>query len=103
MTLTETQVKFTLAPVAVLGRMTNTIMVDGQAVQTIAMGESVVFNVPVGTHSIQLVQIARHIGWLFIPIKRKSNVLEVKAEVERQSVVIAEYDRVWGKFSLRLA
>ncbi|MGO8760333.1 MAG: hypothetical protein ACLQG3_19635 [Terracidiphilus sp.] len=96
------KVKFTLAQTKLIGRMTNTILVDGRAQRTIQMGETVDFEVPVGKHQIQLVLVARSIATLFIPITRKSNVLELAAEAESQPVVFAEYDRVWGKFKLRL-
>jgi hypothetical protein len=102
MAITLPKVKFTLAQTTLFGQMSNTILVDGRVLQTIQMGETVDFEVPVGKHQIQLVLVARSIFTLFIPITRKSNVLELTAEAETQSAVLGEYDRVWGKFKLRL-
>jgi hypothetical protein len=82
--------------------MTNKILVDGREQRTIQMGETVDLEVPPGKHVIQLVLVARSIATLFIPIKRKSNVVELTAEGQTQSAVLAEYDRIWGKYKLRL-
>ena len=103
MATTLPTVKFTLAQTKLFGQMTNTILVDGRALRTIQMGETIVFEVPAGKHEIQLELVARSIATLFIPVTRKSNVLELTAEAETQAAVVGEYDRVWGKFKLRLA
>jgi hypothetical protein len=95
-------VKFTLAKTTLFGQMTNKILVDGREQRTIQMGETVDLEVPPGKHVIQLVLVARSIATLFIPIKRKSNVVELTAEGQTQSAVLAEYDRIWGKYKLRL-
>lgn len=103
MAVTLPKIRFTLAKTALLGQMTNTILVDGHAQQAIQMGETVDIEVPAGKHAIQLVLVARSIVTLFIPVTRKSNVLEVNAAAEVQTAVVAEYDRAWGKFNLRPA
>ena len=97
------KIRFTLAQTALFGQMTNTILVDGRAQQTIQMGRTVDFEVPVGNHTIQLVLVARSIATLFIPVTRKSNILELTASAGTQSAVFGEYDRVWGNFKLRVA
>jgi hypothetical protein len=95
-------VRFTLAKTTLFGQLTNKILVDGREQRTIQMGETVDFEVPAGKHAIRLVLVVRSIATLFIPITRKSNVVELTAGAETQPIVLGEYDRVWGKFKLRL-
>ena len=96
-------VRFTLAKTTLFGQLTNKILVDGREQRTIEMGETVDLEVAAGRHAIQLALVARSIYTLFIPITRRSNVVELTAGTEAQPVVVAEYDRTWGKYKLRLA
>ena len=102
MATTLPKIRFTLFRTSLMGLMTNTIMVDGHAQQTVQMGDTVDFEVPAGKHDIQLVLKARSIFTLFIPVTRKSNVLELTAGADSQPIVVGEYDRTWGKFKLHL-
>ena len=84
------------------GQITNTIVVDGSDVRTVQIGETVVFEIPAGTHVIQLVQVYHSAATLNIPITRKSNLLEFTVAPGTQAVVVAEYGYLLGKFSLSL-
>ena len=80
------------------GGFTCTILVDGQALRTIQMGETVAFAVLAGQHTIELVQV---FSTLKIPITRKSDI-ELSIAAGTQAVVVAEYGRFFGKFNLKL-
>jgi len=84
------------------GQITNTIVVDGQNVRTVQIGETVVFAIPAGSHVIQLVQVYHSAATLNIAITRKSNSLEFAVAAGAQAVVAAEYGYILGKFSLSL-
>lgn len=84
------------------GQITNTIVVDGQQVRTIQIGETVVFAIAAGSHAIQLVQVYHSAATLNIPITRKSNELGFTVSAGAQAVVVAEYGFILGKFSLSL-
>ncbi len=84
------------------GQITNTIVVDGQDVRTVQIGETVVFAIPTGSHVIQLVQVYHSAATLNIPITRKSNELGFTVAAGAQAVVAAEYGYILGKFSLSL-
>jgi hypothetical protein len=84
------------------GQITNTIVVDGHEVRTVQVGETVVFEIPAGKHVIQLVQVYRSAATLNMAITRKSNLLELTVQPGAQAVVVAEYGRILGKFSLSL-
>ncbi|HEY1804642.1 MAG TPA: zinc ribbon domain-containing protein [Terracidiphilus sp.] len=84
------------------GQVTNTIVVDGNEVRTVQIGETVVFQVPPGAHEIQLVQVYHSAATLNIPITRKSNLLQFTVAPGTQAVVAAEYGYILGKFSLSL-
>ena len=82
------------------GQITNTIVVDDHEVRTVQVGETIVFEIPAGKHVIQLVQVFRSAATLNMAITRKSNLLELAVQPGAQAVVIAEYGRILGKFSL---
>ena len=84
------------------GQITNTIVVDGNDVRTIQIGETVVFAIPAGSHVVQLVQVYHSAATLNIPITRKSNELAFTVAAGAQAVVVAEYGYILGKFSLSL-
>ena len=84
------------------GQITNTIVVDDHEVRTVQVGETIVFEILAGKHVIQLVQVFRSAATLNMAITRKSNLLEVTAQPGAQAVVVAEYGRILGKFSLSL-
>ena len=84
------------------GQITNTIVVDGQDVRTVQIGETVVFAISPGSHVIQLVQVYHSAATLNIPITRKSNKLGFAVSAGAQAVVAAEYGYILGKFSLSL-
>jgi hypothetical protein len=96
-------VTFTVIETTLIGRMTITIYLDGQALRTIQMGEATAFETPAGKHTVQLVLVARSIATLWIPITRRSNVLELTAVPEKQVGVVAKYDRIMGTFKLQYA
>lgn len=82
------------------GQVTNTIVVDGNEIRTIRIGETVVFEVAAGRHVIQLVQVFSSAATLKMGITRKSNLLEFSVAPGTQAVVAAEYGYIKGKFSL---
>ena len=84
------------------GQITNTVVVDGHEVRTVQVGETIVFEILAGKRTIQLVQVYRSLGTLNMPITRKSNELELTVQPGAQAVVVAEYGRILGKFSLSL-
>ena len=84
------------------GQITNTIVVDGHEVRTVQVGETIVFEIQAGKHVIELVQVYRSIGTLNMALTRKSNQLELAVPPGAQAVVVAEYGRILGKFSLSL-
>ena len=84
------------------GQITNTIVVDDHEVRTVQVGETIVFEILAGKHVIQLVQVFRSAATLNMAITRKSNLLELTVQPGAQAVVVAEYGRILGKFSLSL-
>jgi hypothetical protein len=84
------------------GQITNTIVVDDHEVRTVQVGETIVFEIPAGKHVIELVQVYRSAATLNMAITRKSNLLELTVQPGAQAVVVAEYGRILGKFSLSL-
>jgi Double zinc ribbon len=84
------------------GQITNTIVVDGHEVRTVQVGETIVFEILAGKRDIQLVQVYRSVGTLNMALTRKSNLLELTVQPGAQVVVVAEYGRILGKFSLSL-
>jgi Double zinc ribbon len=84
------------------GQITNTVVVDGHEIRTVQVGETIVFEILAGKRAIQLVQVYRSLGTLNMPITRKSNLLELTVQPGTQAVVVAEYGRILGKFSLSL-
>ena len=84
------------------GQITNTIVVDGNEIRTIKIGETVDFAIPAGSHVIQLVQVYHSAATLNIPITRKSNELGFAVSAGTQAIVVAEYGYILGKFSLSL-
>jgi hypothetical protein len=96
-------VNFTVVEaLGLFGQITNTIVVDGHEVRTVQVGETIVFEILAGKRAIQLVQVYRSLGTLNMPITRKSNLLELTVQPGAQAVVVAEYGRILGKFSLSL-
>jgi hypothetical protein len=83
------------------GQMTITILVDGNAVGTIQMNGTVDLVVPVGRHTIELVQVYHSIGTLNIPVTRKSD-LELNVVPGALTVVTGIYSHLLGKFNLHL-
>jgi hypothetical protein len=95
-------VRLTLGEIALFfGQITMTILVDGNAVRTIQMNESVDFAVPVGRHTIELVQVYRSAATFNHPITRRSD-LELNVEAGTQIVVNGSYSTLFGKFGLDL-
>ena len=78
--------------------LTCTLSVDGQALRTIQMGETVDFTVTPGTHTIELAQT---FNTFKIPVTRKSDI-ELSVGAGTQAVVVGEYSRFFGKFTLKL-
>ena len=96
-------VNFTVVEaLGLFGQITNTIVVDGYEVRTVQVGETIVFEIPAGRHVIQLVQVYRSIGTLNMALTRKSNLLQLTVQPGTQAIVVAEYGRILGKFSLSL-
>jgi hypothetical protein len=83
------------------GQITMTILVDGNAVRNIQMNETVDFAVPVGRHTIELVQVYQSAATFNHPITRRSD-LELNIEAGRQIVVTGSYSTLFGKFGLDL-
>jgi hypothetical protein len=95
-------VRLTLGEIALFfGQITMTILVDGNAVRTIQMNETVDFVVPVGRHTIELVQVYHSVATLNQPITRRSD-LELNVEAGTQTVVTGSYSTFFGKFGLDL-
>ncbi|MDR3753035.1 MAG: zinc ribbon domain-containing protein [Terracidiphilus sp.] len=96
-------VRLTLGEISFFfGQITITILVDGNAVRTIQMNETVDFVVPVGRHLIELVQVYHSAATLNVPITRKSD-LELNVVTGTLTVVTGTYSTFFGKFSLDLA
>ncbi|MGO8759081.1 MAG: zinc ribbon domain-containing protein [Terracidiphilus sp.] len=85
-----------------LAHYTNTVFVDGYAVRTIEMGETVEFDLPVGTHAIQLEHKYSGVSTLGLSIQRMSNLLQVPVVAGMLPVVTGEYNYLWWKFNLNL-
>jgi hypothetical protein len=83
------------------GQIAMTILVDGNPVGTIQMNETVDFVVPVGRHTIELVQVYRSAATLNHPITRKSD-LELNVQTGTQTVLTGSYSTLFGKFNLGL-
>jgi uncharacterized Zn finger protein (UPF0148 family) len=85
-----------------LAHYTNTIFVDGYALRTIEMGETVEFDLPAGNHAIQLEHKYGGVSTLGLSIQRMSNLLEVPVVAGMLPVVAGEYNYLWWKFYLNL-
>lgn len=85
-----------------LEETTNTIVVDGNVMRTIQMGETVEFEVPVGMHTIQIVHSYRNLSTLNMPVTRESNALEFIVEAGTLPVVEGVYNNLTWNFSLHL-
>jgi hypothetical protein len=95
-------VRLTLGEIALFfGQITMTILVDGNAVRTIQMNETVDFAIPVGRHTIELVQVYKSAATFDHPITRRSD-LELNVEAGTQIVVTGRYSTLFGKFGLDL-
>jgi Double zinc ribbon len=95
-------VRLTLGEIAMFfGQITMTILVDGNAVRTIQMNETVDFAVPVGRHTIELVQVYKSAATFNHPITRRSD-LELNVEAGTQIMVTGSYSTLFGKFGLDL-
>jgi hypothetical protein len=100
--VTLANVRLTLGEIGFFfGQITMTILVDGTAVRTIQMNETVDFTVPVGRHTIELVQVYHSAATLNLPVTRKSD-LELNISPGTQTVVTGTYGIISGKFSLDL-
>ena len=96
-------VRLTLGEISFFfGQITITILVDGNAVRTIQMNETVDLVVPVGRHLIELVQVYHSAATLNVPITRKSD-LELNVVAGTLTVVTGTYSTFFGKFSMSLA
>lgn len=95
-------IKFTLADMKGLyGLKSITILLDGQSLKTIQFGETVVFEVSPGQHTIQTKLVSRPILiTLFFTITRKSTILNVNVAPNAQVSVMAKYSRSWGNIAL---
>jgi len=80
------------------GGLACTILVDGQVIRTVQMGETATFPVWPGQRTVELVQV---FSTLKIPITRKSNLV-LNVAPGSQVVVAGEYSRFFGKFTLEL-
>jgi Double zinc ribbon len=95
-------VRLTLGEIALFfGQITMTIVVDGNTVRPIQMNETVDFAVPVGRHTIELVQVYQSAATFNHPITRRSD-LELNVEAGTQIVVTGRYSTLFGKFGLDL-
>ena len=83
------------------GQITMTILVDGNAVRNIQMNETVDFAVPVGRHTIELVQVYHSAATFNHPITRRSD-LELNVVAGTPMVVTGSYSTLFGKFGLDL-
>jgi predicted amidophosphoribosyltransferase len=99
---TSGYVRLTLGEIALFfGQITITILIDGNAVRTIQMNETVDLVVPVGRHTIELVQVYHSAATLNMPITRKSD-LELNVVAGTLTVVTGTYSTFFGKFSMDL-
>lgn len=95
-------VRLTLDEISFLfGQITITILVDGNAVRTIQMNETVDLVVPVGRHTLELVQVYHSAATLNMPITRKSDI-ELNVVAGTLTVVTGTYSTFFGKFSMDL-
>jgi len=83
------------------GQITITILIDGNAVRTIQMNETVDLVVPVGRHTLELVQVYHSVATLNMPITRRSD-LELNVVAGTLTVVTGTYSTFFGKFSMSL-
>lgn len=81
---------------------TNTILLDGNELRTLEMGETIDLEVPVGQHVMQLVHAYRTLTTLFMDISRTSKPLELTVTPEALPMVSGVYDYLWQKFDLEL-
>lgn len=102
MPATSGYVRLTLGEIGFFfGQIAMTILVDGNAVRTIQMNETVEFAAPVGMHTIELVQVYHSAATLNIPITRKSD-LQVNIMPGTLTVITGSYWTLTGKYSLDL-
>ena len=83
------------------GQITITILIDGNAVRTIQMNETVDLVVPPGRHTLELVQVYHSAATLNVPITRKSD-LQLDVVAGALTVVTGTYSTFFGKFGLEL-
>lgn len=96
-------VRLTLGEISFFfGQITITILVDGNAVRTIQMNETVDLVVPAGRHTLELVQVYHSAATLNMPITRKSD-LELNVVAGTLTAVTGTYSTFFGKFSLDLS
>jgi hypothetical protein len=96
-------IKFTLADMKrIYGLKAITILLDGQSLKTIQFGETVVFKVSPGQHTIQTKLESRpSIITLFFTITRKSTILNMNVAPNTQVSVMAKYSRTTGNIGLQ--
>lgn len=83
------------------GQITITILIDGNAVRTIQMNETVDLVVPAGRHMLELVQVYHSAATLNMPITRKSD-LELNIVAGTLTMVTGTYSTFFGKFGMSL-
>ncbi len=83
------------------GQMTSTILIDGNAVRTIQMNETVDLVVPAGRHALELVQVYHSAATLNRSITRKSD-LELNVVAGALTQVTGTYSTFFGKFNMEL-
>jgi len=81
------------------GQITITILIDGNAVRSIQMNETVDLVVPPGRHTLELVQVYHSAATLNMPITRKSDI-ELNVVAGALTVATGTYSTFFGKFSL---
>jgi hypothetical protein len=99
---TSAYVRLTLGEIIpFFGQITITILVDGNAVRTIQMNETVDLVVPAGRHMIELVQVYHSVATLNMPITRRSD-LELNVVAGTLTMVTGTYSTFFGKFNMYL-
>ena len=99
---TSGYVRLTLGEIGFFfGQITITILIDGNAVRTIQMNETVDLLVPVGRHTLELVQVYHSVATLNIPVTRKSD-LELDVVPGTLTVVTGLYNSLLGRYHLYL-
>lgn len=79
----------------------NNIYVDGYALRTIELGETIEFELLVGNHMIQLEHLYP-LSPIGPNIPKWSNKLEVTVAAGMFPTVVGDYEYVWQNFNLRL-